>query len=289
MSTARPVPDADDGTDAAFLRGLGEHVRLARARRGMTRRLLSQRSGVSERYIAQTEAGSGNVSILLLRAIARALGVPMAELLSGGGAMREGGLLDGLSESEMREARAWLAQRLSSRADPARDGRIALIGLRGAGKSSLGRRLAEARDVPFLELDREIEREAGMEIAEIFDLHGQAGFRQLERRVLEQLVSRHAGAVIAAGGGIVAEPANFDLLLQSCRTVWVRASPEEHMRRVIAQGDLRPIRDSRRAMEDLRTILASREALYARADLVLDTSGRSLEDSVAELAALLAS
>ena len=284
--------DADDIADTAFLRGVGERVRLIRARRGMTRRILSQRSGVSERYIAQVEAGSGNLSILVLRALARAFGVPMGELLAAPDKAAEHGRLEDvllrLSPGQMAEARMLLAERFGARADPARDSRIALIGLRGAGKSSLGRRLAEARGVAFFELDREIEREAGMAIPEIFELHGQSGFRRWEGRVLERLLSAHESAVIAAGGSIVAEPASFELLLRRCRTVWVRAAPEEHMQRVIDQGDLRPMRENRHAMDDLRAILASREGLYARADLILDTSGRTLEESSVELVEMMA-
>jgi XRE family transcriptional regulator, aerobic/anaerobic benzoate catabolism transcriptional regulator len=276
---------------AAFLRELGERLRLARARRGMTRRLLASQSGVSERYIAQMEAGSGNVSVLLLRAICGALGVPAAELLADppdAGPERAplDPLLARLSAAQLAEARTLLIGRFGT-GPSARRRRIALIGLRGAGKSTLGRLLAEQREVPFFELDGEVEREAGLAVGAIIELHGQAAFRRLERRALERLVA-HPEAVIAAGGGIVAEPGTFDLLLGHCRTVWIRTSPEEHMRRVIDQGDLRPMRDGdRQAMRDLRTILASREALYARADLVLDTSGKPVGESYMQLLDLI--
>jgi XRE family aerobic/anaerobic benzoate catabolism transcriptional regulator len=283
-----PPPTTDD--DAGFLLGLGERLRLIRARRGMSRRILSHQAAVSERYIAQMEAGDGNVSILKLRAIARALGVTITELLGeraehAADAMLIAGLLSRLSEAELQEARELLQTRFAA-AGP-RHGRVALIGLRGAGKSTLGRMLAVHRSVGFIELDREVEREAGMDISAVFELHGQPGFRRLERRVLERLVTDPSAAVLAAGGSIVADPATFALLLGNWRTVWVRATPEEHMQRVIDQGDLRPMHDNRQAMDDLRAILASREQLYAKADLVLDTSGRTPAQSFQALLTLL--
>lgn len=240
--------------DTAFLAALGQRVRLLRARRGMTRRILAARSGVSERYISAVESGTGNGSILLLRALAKALHVEIRRLLE-----------DEAESSTPPITRA-----------PGFRHRIALIGLRGAGKSTLGRLLAGHLGVPFLELDREVEQEAGLGLGEIMELHGQPGFRRLERAVLDRLVVAYPAAVLEAGGGIVAETTTFDRLLATCLTVWVKASPEEHMQRVIDQGDLRPMRDNRRSMEDLRTILASRESLYARADIPLDTSGRSV-------------
>ena len=255
---------APDSDDAAFLREIGERVRHARAQRGMPRRLLSQHSRVSERYIAQLEAGTGNVSVLLLRHIAAALGIGVVDLLA-----------------ERAAVPAVPAP------DPNRATRIALIGLRGAGKTSLGRLLADRKKIPFHELDREIEREAGMEVREIFERDGQPGFRRLERQTLERLLASETACVIATGGSIVADAATFGHLLAHCLTVWIRATPEEHMQRVIAQGDLRPMRDNRQAMDDLRAILASREALYARADLTLDTSGRRLEESVAALVGMV--
>ncbi len=279
---------AGERTDeTAFLRALGERLRLLRARRGMTRSILSRQSGISERYIAQMEAGNGNVSVLLLRSIARALDVPPTELLSRQTEPASGGelerLLERLSEDQRDEAQRMLLARFGAISSASRKHRVALIGLRGAGKSTLGRRLAEARDMPFHELDREIERSAGLGLREIFELHGQPGFRRLERSVLERLVATGEAMVIATGGGIVAEPDTYTLLLRTCFTVWVRTTPEEHMRRVIDQHDMRPMQDNRQSMADLRSILASREVLYARADAVLDTSGHSVDESLRAL------
>jgi XRE family aerobic/anaerobic benzoate catabolism transcriptional regulator len=247
--------------DAAFLHALGQRVRLLRARRGMTRRILAAQSGVSERYISAVESGTGNGSILLLRALAGALNVGLRALL---------------------EDEAPAVATASVRVPGYRD-RIALIGLRGAGKSTLGSLLAGRLGVPFLELDQEIEREAGLGLGEIMELHGQPGFRRLERAVLDRLIATHPRAVIAAGGGIVAEADTFARLVETCLTVWVRAAPEDHMQRVIDQGDLRPMRDNRRSMADLRAILASREALYGRADVQIETTGRAVADTLAAL------
>jgi len=275
--------------NAAFLARLGDRVRTLRARRGMTRRLLAQHSGVSERYIAQMEAGRGNASILLLRAVAAALDIAPASLLApdSDDAALLHSLLARLSPAQLREARSLLTGQFGVAAAEARRGRVALIGLRGAGKSTLGKLLAAHRGVPFFELDREIEREAGLSIGEIVELHGQPGYRRLERTVLDRLLREHAAMVIEIGGSIVAEPVTFELLLSQCLVVWVRAAPEIHMKRVIDQGDLRPMADSRAAMADLRAILASREALYAQADRIMDTSAATVGESFAQLQALV--
>ena len=284
--------DAEGRGASAFLAGLGERVKEERARRGMTRRILARDSGVSERYLAQLEAGQGNISIVLLRALAQALDVPLASIV------REspepsvelahlGAFLARLGADDLIEARRMLVSRFGSTDGEARRQRIALVGLRGAGKSTLGALVAEARRVPFLELDREIESTSGMTLSEIFDLYGQAGFRRLERQALDRILATYPRFVLAAGGSIVSEPATFAELLLGCFTIWVRASPAEHMQRVIAQGDFRPMADTTEAMADLERILAGREALYRKADAQVDTAGRTIAESSAELERLV--
>jgi XRE family aerobic/anaerobic benzoate catabolism transcriptional regulator len=278
--------------ESEYLKLLGERIRTARAQRGMTRRILARDSGVSERYLAQLEAGQGNISIALLRKVAHAMGLPLADLVRDDPEPPVelrllGQSLARLSPQELGQARRLLAERFGALAGD-RKRRIALIGLRGAGKSTLGRRLAEHLDMPFLELDREIERESGLALSEIFDLYGQAAFRRHERRALESLLQRHPRAVIATGGSLVSEPATFDLLLASCFTVWIKAAPEEHMGRVVAQGDLRPMADNAESMDDLRRILAGRTALYAKADAMVDTAGRDIDASFEDLLAAVA-
>ncbi len=274
--------------EAAYLRALGERIREARARRGMTRKILARDSQVSERYLAQLEAGQGNISIALLRQVAHAMGLPLTDLV------REGPdrpveltlliqTLSRLSPKELGQARALLSETFGAAVESERRHRIALIGLRGAGKSTLGARLAKEMDAPFIELDREIERESGTSLSEVFDLYGQAAFRRYERRALESVIERHDRAVIATGGSIVSEAATFDLLLSACFTVWLTAQPEEHMGRVIAQGDTRPMADNVEAVEDLRRILKGREALYSKADARVDTAGKTTAQSLREL------
>lgn len=279
-------PGADGARD--YLRLIGERVRGARARRGMTRKMLARDSGVSERYLAQLESGRGNVSVLLLRQIARAMGLPLADLARDGPdrpveftLLRQ--LLERLSPEGLAEAHCLLGERFGRTLRGQRAERIALIGLRGAGKSTLGRRLAAHLGVPFLDMGIEIERESGMSLAEIFSLSDQAAYRRLERRCLERLVDTYIAAVIETGGSLVSEPATFELLLQACYTIWIKASPEEHMGRVIAQGDYRPMAGNAEAMADLRRILAERDPLYGKADAVVDTSGRSEAESFKDL------
>jgi XRE family aerobic/anaerobic benzoate catabolism transcriptional regulator len=256
----------------------------------MSRRLLAEQSGISERYIARMEGGTGNASLLVLRALTTALGITPLDILAERPEAEASldFLLARLTQGEKMEAHALLAKHFSARPDPLRAQRIALIGLRGAGKSTIGRLLATARHTEFHELDRAIERAAGTTIGAIFEVRGQGDFRRLERETLDRLLAGTDAAIIAAGGSIVANEATYALLLRSCRTIWLRATPEEHMARVIAQGDLRPMAESRTAMDDLRAILASREPLYARADLTLDTSNKTPEQSLAELLRLLA-
>lgn len=270
-----------------ILRLLGERVREARARRGMTRRTLARDSGVSERYLAQLETGQGNISVLLLMKIAQSLSVPLTDL------MREADgrdveltlieqFLKRLPPHRLAEVRSQLVRDFGS-TDTDRLRRIALVGLRGAGKSSLGSRLARDLGCGFVELDREIETEAGTSLSEIFLLYGQAGYRRYERRCLERVLEHNDRAVIATGGSIVSEPGTYDLLLSTCYTVWLRAAPEEHMARVVAQGDTRPMAGNQEAMDDLRRILDGRAALYGQADAIVDTTGKAIEQSLAEL------
>jgi XRE family aerobic/anaerobic benzoate catabolism transcriptional regulator len=276
----------------AYLRQLGERIREARARRGMTRRILGRDSGVSERYLAQLEAGKGNISIALLRRVAHAMDVPLASLV---GEEPERPVeftlitqtLARLSPKELAEARQILARSFGGAIDSERRRRIALIGLRGAGKSTLGALAAKRLGAPFIELDREIERQVGAPLAEIFDLYGQATYRRAERHALETVIALHPRAVIATGGSLVSEPATFDLLLSACFTIWLKARPEDHLSRVFAQGDMRPMAASDEAMADLRRILAGRDALYAKADVTIDTSGKTAEASLRELMAAI--
>ena len=291
MSAVLDQPaDTQDPAAGHLLAALGERVRTLRAQRGMTRKILARDSGVSERYLALLENGDGNGSVLVLAKVAAALHVPVVELLRQERAVQPereavNTLLTRLSPTQLKTARDLLAREFDAEVK-ARMRRIALVGLRGAGKSSLGLALAHNLRVPFIELDREIEREAKTTLNEIFLLYGQAGYRRHERAALERVLARHPRVVISTGGSIVSEPDTYDLLLSSCYTVWLKAQPEEHMARVVAQGDTRPMKGNREAMEDLRRILVTRAPLYGRADAVVDTSGRDLDASLEDLAAL---
>ncbi|HEX7044097.1 MAG TPA: helix-turn-helix transcriptional regulator [Burkholderiales bacterium] len=272
--------------DEEFLRALGKRIREIREQRGMARKVLARQADVSERYLAQLEAGEGNVSIVLLRHIVLALGVPLAEVLNEDPRSTEHRLirrfLEQLPEHQLEETIFRLMRDMGA-LEGARRRRVALIGLRGAGKSTLGPMLAADTGVVFIELDREIEREAGLSLSEVFMLYGQAGYRRLERRCLERVIHEYERAVISVGGGIVSEPDTYNLLLASCFTVWLKARPEEHMARVAAQGDFRPMQDNAEAMEDLRRILRAREPLYAKADVTVDTSGTTPEEAFTRL------
>jgi len=273
----------------AFLVALGERVRRLRAIRGMTRKSLAQATGVSERHLANLEHGVGNASVLVLLQIARAFNCALAELVGDVTTespewllIRE--LLSGRSEADLQRAREALTQLFGDGAQrPNRLQRIALIGLRGAGKSSLGQMLADDLGFPFVELNREIERVAGCGILEIHNLYGPNAYRRYERRALEEAVQLYPEMVLATPGGLVSEPATYNLLLAHCYTVWLRATPEDHMGRVMAQGDFRPMSGNSEAMADLKRILAGREAFYAKADLTWDTSGLQLQECFAGL------
>jgi XRE family transcriptional regulator, aerobic/anaerobic benzoate catabolism transcriptional regulator len=277
--------------ETEFLQFLGQRVREFRSRRGMTRKLVSSESAVSERHLAQLEAGEGNVSIVLLRRIAAALGVSLVELFAPGVEERsERQKIESFLARMPKHRAAEIASRLIrefSESEGLRRKRVALIGVRGAGKSTLGAKLAKEIRRPFIELDSEIEKETGMPLPEIFSLYGQSGYRAIERRTLVRVLSEVDTAVFSVGGGIVAEKESFERLLSQCYTVWIKAQPEELMERVMAQGDLRVMAGSDRALEDLRLILDAREPLYRKADMCLDTSGHSAEESFRELKTLL--
>ncbi len=294
-----PTQDVTDHDTRATLSELGGRVRAWRAGRGMTRKQLAADSGLSERFLADVEGGKGNVSINSLEAAATALNITILELLQDAprpSLARAQTLLGRLDDTQLDHAYSLLAETFGLGEAKGRERRIALIGLRGAGKSTLGAQLAAHRGVPFIELDREIEREAGTSMNEILLLHGQAGYRRYERRALFRIAGDHAeGVVMTTGGSIVSERETFDLLQSRFYCVWLKASPQEHMSRVVAQGDMRPFNGTRgergevaqaamvEAMEDLRRILASREALYARADAVVDTAARTVKQSLKDL------
>ena len=272
-----------------FLVALGERMRSLRARRGLSRRALAQTSEVSERHLANLELGQGNASILVLRQIAQALEAPLAELLGDETAaspewllIRD--LLRHRGDDDLRRAREALAELYGERgAADQRTRRIALVGLRGAGKSTLGRMLADELDVSFVELSTEIERVAGCGLGEIYNLMGPNAYRRYERRALEEAIQIYPKMVLATPGGLVSDAATFNVLLGHCLTVWLQAEPRDHMARVIAQGDFRPMSGNQEAMEDLQRILAGRHAFYAKADLHFNTSGQSFDATLAGL------
>ena len=303
VDTLRPETEPAEGMTAEnqarhpFLHSLGERVRALRARRGMTRKALSAAADVSERHLANLEYGLGNASVLVLLQVAQALKCTLAELLGDPTTrspewlmIRE--LLENSDEATLRRAREAIGELLGTggahgRGLSTRSSRVALIGLRGAGKSTLGRMLADDLGFPFVELSREIEKFAGCSINEIQSLYGQNAYRRYERRAMEEAIQIYPEAVIATPGGLVSDAATFNLLLAHCTTVWLQADPEDHMRRVAAQGDLRPMAGNREAMEDLKGILAGRAAFYSKAEFRLDTSAAALEPTFDELRRLV--
>jgi len=288
---APPRTEAAEPERDPFLTALGERVRNLRARRGLTRKATALAADVSERHLANLEYGVGNASILVLQQVAQALQCPLAELIGDVTTstpewllIRE--LLAGRSEEDLHRARDKLSELFGGATDNrARRAHIALIGLRGAGKSTLGRMLADDMGYTFIELSREIEKVAGCSITEIHSLYGATAYRRYERRALEETVQIHPEAVIATPGGLVSDATNFNLMLTHCYTVWLQADPEDHMKRVLAQGDTRPMSGHREAMDDLKRILTGRAAFYAKADITFNTSGRSLTETFTSLRA----
>jgi XRE family aerobic/anaerobic benzoate catabolism transcriptional regulator len=280
--TEQPDPEAD------FLEQLGQSVRTMRALRGMSRKVLAKVSGISERYIAQLEGGKGNVSIVLLRRVSNAMGAHLEDLIPAGELAPEWPVIRDLVRKATPNQIAHAKDVLAGHGNgtfhhhTSFNG-IALIGLRGAGKSTLGKLLADKIGWTFVELNKEIEQQNGLSVAEIIALYGQEGFRRMEQTALNNLLGRKELMVLATGGGIVSEPLTFDRVLSSFYTIWLKAKPEEHMARVRRQGDLRPMADDRSAMQELRTILLSREPLYARASTVVDTAGLSKDKAAAQL------
>jgi XRE family aerobic/anaerobic benzoate catabolism transcriptional regulator len=279
--------------DTAFAGEVGRMVRLGRAKRGMSRRQLAQESGTSERYLAQIEGGAGNPSVLVMRAIADALEIPLFELLpqTGGVAAPYARIVDLLGRVPPHELPAIadvIERRIEGTVASDRGRRIALVGLRGGGKSTLGRLLADKLGVPFIELDRMVEQEYGASMPLLIEMSGVATFKRLERACLERVIAEHDAAVIATAGGIVANPETYGLLLRRTHTVWLSAQPDEHMNRVLKQGDFRPMARNREAMSDLHAILEARRVDYARAEASLDTSGVPVQQSLAKLQKLVA-
>jgi len=284
----KPVLPTLAASAAAFLAAIGSEVRRNRAKRGMTRRQLAQASQTSERYLAQIESGVGNPSVSVLRAIAQALDLPCSALLPEAGARTAAlsAILDLLAQVPEGELPA-LAKDIETRvarpgsADRAR--RIALVGLRGAGKSTLGRMLAQHLGWPFIELDRLVEEDYGASIPDLIEMAGTATFRRHERSALDRIITAHDAAIITTAGGIVSNPETYALLLRRTHTIWIKARPEDHMSRVMAQGDFRPMAQNRAAMADLMAILEARRADYSRAEAEIDTSGEAIEQSFAKL------
>jgi XRE family aerobic/anaerobic benzoate catabolism transcriptional regulator len=288
----KPASGPPGGAAVAFLAGIGGEVRRNRAKRGMTRRQLAHASETSERYLAQIESGAGNPSASVLRAIAQAFDLPAAALLpeTSANTAARGAILDLLAqvpEGELPALAKEIERRIAVPGSADRARRIALVGLRGAGKSTLGRMLAQHLGWPFIELDRVVEEDYGARIPDLIEMAGTATFRRHERSALDRVIDMHEAAVITTAGGIVSNPETYALLLRRTHTIWIKARPEDHMSRVMAQGDFRPMAQNREAMADLMAILEARRADYARAETELDTSGDAVEQSFAKLAGIV--
>ena len=300
MTGSNERPQFGDGSSTAerwddhpFAAAVGRLVRISRAKRGMTRRQLAEESGASERYLAQIESGQGNPSVIILKSIAEALDIPVTELLprSNGHTATMAHILDVLGRlpaAELPAIAEQIERRTAHAAATDRARRFALVGLRGAGKSTLGRKLAQQLGCPFIELDRLVEQEYGARIPDLIEMAGLATFRRHERTCLERVLGEHEAAVIAAAGGIVSNVETYALLLRRTHAIWIKARPDEHMSRVMEQGDFRPMAQNREAMSDLVAILDARRADYARAGAQLDTSGDTVERSFEKLQDIVA-
>jgi XRE family transcriptional regulator, aerobic/anaerobic benzoate catabolism transcriptional regulator len=285
-------PQAVSAGAAQFVSDVGERVRNGRAKRGITRRQLAEDSGISERYLAQIESGQGNPSVIVLKAIADAFELPVVDLLPPDGARSAAmsgitELLVRLPQSEWPAIAGLVEQRVNDHAAADRGRRIALVGLRGAGKSTLGKMLADKLGYPFVELNRVVEQEYGASVSMLIEMSGVNTFRRYERKCLERVLADNDRIVIATAGGIVASAETYALLLQRTHTVWVQARPQEHMSRVMEQGDFRPMAENREAMADLVAILEARRADYAQAEAELDTSGETIDKSASRLLKLV--
>ncbi len=287
--TTQTSGDELDASVEALIARVGERVRAARERKGIPRRVLSEISGVSPRYLAQLEAGEGNISIGLLQRVAMSLDHRIEWLLGDEDPWTSEVIqVADLFRQSTREVRQQVLTLLAPSVDVGqRAHRVCLIGLRGAGKSTLGARAGAALGVPFVELNREIEEQSGMPVNEVLALYGQEGYRRLEAQAISRIIATHESLVLAVAGGIVAEPETYKTLLANFHTVWLKATADDHMTRVRAQGDTRPMAGNPEAMDQLKSILTSREALYSRAEAQLDTSGKSVDTALAELLTLL--
>lgn len=268
-----------------YTRQIGERVRATRARRGMARKQLSSQSDISERYLAQVESGKANISIVLLHRLARAMVVPLTDLLPDGGDIdfphQLLDLLHRLTPKQQEETFDLVSHHFERQRT--RNAGVALIGLRGGGKTHLGQLVADELKVPFVRISEVVEDIGGMTMSELMSLGGQAAYRRLEREALSQVQSDYPYCILEASGSLVSEPETYQSLLSSYYTIWLKANPEDHMDRVIAQGDTRPMRGNRRAMEDLKQILRERDADYRKADYTLNTSDRIIIDCFNEL------
>jgi len=287
-TTSVPAREAERAVETLLMR-VGERVRKAREVKGLPRRVIAETSGVSMRYLAQLEAGEGNISIGLLQRVATALDTPIEWFLGEEDPWTSETLhFAALFRSSTSEVKQQVCEVLTPMPpENLRASRICLVGLRGAGKSSLGAQVGQDLGVPFLELNREIEDHSGMPVSELMALYGQEGYRTLEARAVERIIATHSSIILAVAGGIVAEPATYSTVRSYFHTIWIKARPEDHMARVRSQGDMRPMAGNPEAMEQLRAILKSRENLYRQAHADIDTSGKTLRASGDELVSLI--